>query len=484
MKYRLIVLSAFAVFTGCKTAVMKSTPFYEGGNAECAERAADRVNLWPLVYWSNPAGSVAWPLVTFSDEHFALRPIYSQWKQSGKNGPWDEFNFARPLMQADMKHGDHWLFPIWLKSGNVFVSPVYAQGCDVSNSWWAVPFALSGGKERWEDSACYRSSRFLLRLGGSSECQKKKVNEGHWWVFPFVDHKWSNRQVNKKYECREETSLPALFTGWTMRNGDLSSLFSFPLFSWRNDGSWITVLGGQFTSNGTTNTFVTPLFGLKSGRRTGGWAFPVWEAYRDADFDKALSYLDLTTLLADFKITVHTNKVAKGELKGCARLYGNYITKVDKTTVLFQGINHVVTGENQSGTATNRYVFTEHRKNGNELLLNCESKRKVTFDLNTRAKLSDTEESETSFLLLLYRSKQKHSRMRDGEQVRHRVLWRLWDWKEVDGNVSLDVFPGLTYDRRKDGYTKTSFLWRLFRDEKHGSSKTSIDFLFVPIWRD
>ena len=73
--------------------------------------------------------------------------------------------------------------------------------------------------------------------------------------------------------------------------------------------------------------------------------------------------------------------------------------------------------------------------------------------------------------------------MRDGEQVRHRVLWRLWDWKEVDGNVSLDVFPGLTYDRRKDGYTKTSFLWRLFRDEKHGSSKTSIDFLFVPIWR-
>lgn len=30
MKYRLIVMSAFAVFAGCKTAVMKSTPFYEG----------------------------------------------------------------------------------------------------------------------------------------------------------------------------------------------------------------------------------------------------------------------------------------------------------------------------------------------------------------------------------------------------------------------------------------------------------------------
>ena len=65
---------------------------------------------------------------------------------------------------------------------------------------------------------------------------------------------------------------------------------------------------------------------------------------------------------------------------------------------------------------------------------------------------------------------------------RKQVLWRLWNWEEENGTVSLDVFPGFTYDSRKDGYTKASFFWRLFRYECDPANGTSVDLLFIPVW--
>ena len=132
MKNAMIAL-AIALLAGCATKEMKSTPFYEGSDVVYAGRPEDRVNVWPIAYWREPAGSVLWPITSFSDDHFALRPIYSQYKQDGKDGSFDEFNFLWPLCQADTKNDDYFVFPFfWGKDSNQHpyqaLFPIYWNG--------------------------------------------------------------------------------------------------------------------------------------------------------------------------------------------------------------------------------------------------------------------------------------------------------------------------------------------------------------------
>lgn len=110
--------------------------------------------------------------------------------------------------------------------------------------------------------------------------------------------------------------------------------------------------------------------------------------------------------------------------------------------------------------------------------------RRAHFDFESREKTADRETSEASLLIRLYRYKCEADLMTGSEERRHNVLWKLWDRVEKDGNVSLDVFPGFTYDSKTNGYRKTSFLWRLFRYESDPKTDaTAVDFLFIPVWR-
>ena len=109
----MMIMLALALFAGCVTKEMKSTPFYEGTDVTYTGNPEDRVNVWPVAYWREPVGSVLWPLTSFSDDHFALRPIYSQYRQGGRDGTFDEFNFLWPICQADLKGDDYRVFPFF-----------------------------------------------------------------------------------------------------------------------------------------------------------------------------------------------------------------------------------------------------------------------------------------------------------------------------------------------------------------------------------
>ena len=85
---------------GCKMKEFSSSPFYEGNEVKFTGAVEDRVNLWPLAYWREPVGSIVWPLISWGDDHLALRPVYSQYKQDG-SGEYDEFNFLWPISQFD-----------------------------------------------------------------------------------------------------------------------------------------------------------------------------------------------------------------------------------------------------------------------------------------------------------------------------------------------------------------------------------------------
>ena len=69
------------------------------------------------------------------------------------------------------------------------------------------------------------------------------------------------------------------------------------------------------------------------------------------------------------------------------------------------------------------------------------------------------------------------------DYTRSRVLWRLWHYERLNGNVSVDVFPSFTYDRKTDGFKKVSFLWRGFRYERAPDGSRKLDVLFVPLKR-
>ncbi len=95
--------------------------------------------------------------------------------------------------------------------------------------------------------------------------------------------------------------------------------------------------------------------------------------------------------------------------------------------------------------------------------------------------------SQGSLLWKLYDVRQEFSQA-TGETaahdyVRRRLLWRFWHYERLNGEVSVDSFPFVTYDRKPDGFRKTSFAWRVFRYEKHPDGTRKLDLLFVPLWR-
>lgn len=61
------------------------------------------------------------------------------------------------------------------------------------------------------------------------------------------------------------------------------------------------------------------------------------------------------------------------------------------------------------------------------------------------------------------------------------ILWRLWHYEEKNGNVSMDMFPFVTYDRKANGYEKTSFLWKFYNHETDSRGRSHLDLFFIPV---
>lgn len=134
-------LALAALFGGCATAPMKSTFFYEGSEGDSAGKLASRVNLWPLAYYREPALSVLWPIFTLDDDHFAIRPFYSQYRQGGKNSAFDEFNFLWPICQIDTQHGTRRVLPFYWSEQQCGLFPLFSWEYNRSAKlfplvWW------------------------------------------------------------------------------------------------------------------------------------------------------------------------------------------------------------------------------------------------------------------------------------------------------------------------------------------------------------
>ena len=261
-------------------------------------------------------------------------------------------------------------------------------------------------------------------------------------------------------------------------------------------------MGGK-TVGSTTNVYVTPLVKLMSGEKTGGWVFPFWNCETDSDFRETADKLDRDRLPEDIRIWTETttNMVWQEEKKDEEPVvtmwrHASWMNGRDDTDWLLLcswndrvwggltlGIEDLTNTCETVNLEMNVYEMTRKIERGNALLLKYEHERKVTFSAIDRTKESDEETTDVSFLVWLYNYSRESSRMDTDTYTQHRVLWRLWDWENKNGDVALDVFPGFTCDSKTNGYSKTSFFWRLFRYESDPKKGTNLDLLFIPLCR-
>ena len=129
------------------------------------------------------------------------------------------------------------------------------------------------------------------------------------------------------------------------------------------------------------------------------------------------------------------------------------------------------------------YFMKRKKKTGAFLLWGRESDRRIDFDRASGEKHKDVESEITGSLFFLYYSKRTEDLLNKKSTASYRILWKLWDWERRDDDVTLDVFPFFTYDAKTSGYSKVSFLWRLFRNEYDPAKGRAVDILFIPVWR-
>jgi hypothetical protein len=70
------------------------------------------------------------------------------------------------------------------------------------------------------------------------------------------------------------------------------------------------------------------------------------------------------------------------------------------------------------------------------------------------------------------------------DYTRKRLLWHLWHYEKTNGDVSVDIFPGIAWDSKPDGFHQLAWLWRLVRWQRDGEGKRKFDLLFLPLIRD
>ena len=103
-----LILSIFFGLAGCNAPEMSATPFYTGEHSRNQGPPEDRVNLWPVAYYHDPALSVLWPLMDWTDDHRAVRPFYSMYKLDKEE---QDYNVLWPFSSFDFDAKQHHVFP-------------------------------------------------------------------------------------------------------------------------------------------------------------------------------------------------------------------------------------------------------------------------------------------------------------------------------------------------------------------------------------
>ncbi|MBA4389022.1 MAG: hypothetical protein C0404_13655 [Verrucomicrobia bacterium] len=299
--------------SGCRSVVMKGTPIYTGEYEKRLGPAEDRINVWPLVYYRDPALSVLWPIGEFTDDHWALRPVVSVY---GLDTGRKEYNLFWPLAQYDTGNDTARVFPVFWGRHYLTVFPLYWHETSAVNksymfdtlfpAWWFkrdvlgvdayIAWPLIHYKNRGNEKGWHLFPVAGDYTAGSSRYSFYAWPLGHAWANPdqseagstFLPAYWYSRDksgyraLSLPYSRGRDLDgygwnlVPPLYYSTTDKHGSRSFT---PLYSWggSDDGrrSWSMFLPLYYeNSDGDDKVFATLLGGRKRSRDGDGWLFP------------------------------------------------------------------------------------------------------------------------------------------------------------------------------------------------------------------
>ena len=266
---------------------MKGTPLYTGKAKGSPE---DRVNVWPLAYYHKPSLSILWPMMDFTDDHWAVRPLVSAYKLDKERHQW---NVLTPLAQFDFDDYKHRVVPFFWGDDYFVAFPLV---------WW---FDETKGvlPVFWQDDAFVVAPLFWYAKDEYCHLfplwSRAKENEGHdthvlWpllrWkdtkdksafhVWPFYgDYQGKGDDADERYR----------FALWPLchdyHDGDETFRIAFPLFGQykkEDDGWWVLAPFAYRGHKGTDALTLTPLW---SAGNTGEarWSALLPFYYQSAD---------------------------------------------------------------------------------------------------------------------------------------------------------------------------------------------------------
>jgi hypothetical protein len=250
----LSILAAL-LLSGCATSAMKGTPFYTGEYERRLGPVEERVNVWPLFYYREPALSFLWPIGEWTDGDFMLRPIFGV---HGLDKPHRTYDVLWPLAYFDPGEGRHRIFPFFWGPRYAVGFPLYWHGgrpLDPQgkghDALWPL-WIWRHDREQWSFHLAWpflNAKSYAHDRGGRVwPLYGRYVNPASgsgsaFWLWPLGRHAWTKDSESwwtLPLAVREtgpsESSFHTLLFGWE-RKGAERSWHSLPLLGWgRSDG--------------------------------------------------------------------------------------------------------------------------------------------------------------------------------------------------------------------------------------------------------
>jgi hypothetical protein len=326
------------------------------------------------------------------------------------------------------------------------VTPLWASWTEGPEKWTAVPPLLSW---QYEDAASNRTTRVAAGLYG-----QKREKDG------------------------------------SLRNSHLIPIYLYE----RNQYFFTPLVGRDALENGTFRYWFTPLIGTYRNKMSGSWAWPLYRYRRNTKtehtranfllwgYHEAGKKYSRSGYFPFFSRYQHTREplepvaeeAEQTQQYGHRRIYQNSLSLL----LLYRHYEEVA----QYGPANGPVI------EGERYLQRAEYRNRFfpmwSYQQQRYGKARGPVQTEGSVLWKLYDfQREQGTEDQPHEYVRHRILWRVWHYEKLNGQVSVDSIPFITYDSKPDGFRKISFLWRAFRYENDPDEGRKLDLLFVPLLR-
>jgi len=483
------------------------TPLYSAGRNE--REGSSWSTLLPLYYSErDPEGSFFATLLGghregTDGEDWLVYPLLT-W--NSHRGSTNDFWALAPLahFRSTPEGSRSHIFPLYYRNSESgsFVSLPYSHWADATSTNTLIPPLLS-----LRTSSEERDDLWLLAgLGRISSGPKARAS----YVLPFYyGNERSGLRLSPLYcswkdDSGRTTFIPPLLSSVTTSDDgtkELSALLGLidrewneektlshrvlPLYAYSRDKYFYTLLAGRSRGSETNTYFLTPLVGTSSDKdESSFWLFPL---YNRTDSKTSDDYR--SRLLWAFN---------RGEGQRSSSKffpfygYDNYgpITDEPPNSERYtrQGTDFLCLP--WCWYTDERMYSTSGRKTKEMTRYDEYSHGAFPLWSYTRESWSNGRMNERgSLLLLLYDTKHEVTPVKDApgdadDYRRRRILWHVWHYEKQNGDVSVDMLPGITYDAKTDGFRQYSLLWRVFRWQRDAEGRRKLDLLFVPLIRD